>query len=351
MCRLSFSSFVALAAVLTLRIGTSSLAPAQETPPAAAPATSTAGAASAAQPTIYPIAIFPFSERGKEVTDQGGKVTDILFAQLVANPDIYLVEREELKKLLQEMTISAAGLTDPKQTTQVGQLTGAKILVTGSVFQVGDKTYVVAKLIGTETSRVFGASAKGNTSDNLDGIVEALAGSIAAELKTHGGQLVPAPVRVEDRVAAMIAELGKDTPRPTVYIDASERHIGQPVPHVPDPAIETELAKICQEAGFTVIDRQKGDKHDADILLIGEGFSQFAALHETFTSVRARVELKAVDRKTGQLLAVDRQTAVSVDLSELVASKAALQDATVRLACRLLPAMLKTKAADEKKDK
>ena len=115
--------------------------------------------------------------------------------------------------------------------------------------------------------------------------------------------------------------------------------------------METELANICNEVGFKVIDRQNGTKGDADILLIGSGFSQFAARHGNFNSVKARVELKAIDRKTGRVLASDRQTAVNVDLAELVASKAALQDATARLACRVLPAMLKTQASEEKNDK
>jgi ribosomal protein L14 len=54
-------------------------------------------------------------------------------------------------------------------------------------------------------------------------------------------------------------------------------------------------------------------------------------------SVRARVEVKVVDRKTGRVIAVDRQTALVVDLSEQVAGKAALQAAAADLAERLLP--------------
>lgn len=327
MSRQSLSSVASIVAIAMLVVGAS--AHAQEAKdPAEAP------------PPVYPIAIFQFQERGKESVDMGSKVTDILFAQLVANPEVYLVEREELKKILQELEVSAAGLTDPKQSTQIGQLTGAKILITGSVFQVADKTYVVAKLIGTESSRVIGASAKGSVNDALDSIVEQLAKSVTAELKKDGGQLVPAPVTVPDRVAALAHELEKYPQRPAVYIEVAERHVGQAVI---DPAVETELSKICLDLGFKV-----GDKNDADILLIGEGFSQFGARHGNFNSVKARVELKALDRKTGRLLAVDRQTAVSVDLAELVASKSALQDATVRIASRLLPTMLKTVASEEK---
>ena len=59
----------------------------------------------------------------------------------------------------------------------------------------------------------------------------------------------------------------------------------------------------------------------------GEAFSEFAGRHGDLVSVKARVEVKAVDRKTGKVLAVDRQTAVAVDLAEQVAGKTALQEA------------------------
>jgi hypothetical protein len=49
------------------------------------------------------------------------------------------------------------------------------------------------------------------------------------------------------------------------------------------------------------------------------------------------VELKAVDRQTGKVIAVDRQTVLAVDLSEQIAGKAALQAAAADLAERMLP--------------
>jgi curli biogenesis system outer membrane secretion channel CsgG len=336
---------VRLAAIAMLVAGAGTWARAEDTPlsPGQPPQP-----AAASQPLIYPLAILPFTERGKEVADQGGKCTDMLFASLAANPDVYLVEREDLKKLLEEMELSAAGLTDSKNSTQIGQLTGAKILVAGSIFQAGNNIYVVAKLIGTETSRVVGASAKGKISDDLDSIVGVLAKEVVSELKKQGGLLIPPPLALEDRIAVLEKALGKGTPRGKIYIDVAERHVGQAVS---DPAVETELARICDQLGFTVIDRKQGLKADADILLVGEGFSQFATRHGNFTSVKARVELKAVDPKTGRVLATDRQTAVTADLAELIASKAALEDATGRLASRLLPAMMMPKTSPDPKAK
>jgi len=112
-------------------------------------------------PAVYPMAIFPFVERGSCVKGYGEKAADILFAKLAARSELILVERAEIKRILGETELNLSGIVTPAQATKVGKLTGAKILLTGSVFEVDKKLYVVAKIIGTETSRVLGKSVVG----------------------------------------------------------------------------------------------------------------------------------------------------------------------------------------------
>ena len=90
-----------------------------------------------------------------------------------------------------------------------------------------------------------------------------------------------------------------------------------------------------------MIDSCEGNRKKADLWLIGEGFSEFAARHGNLVSVKARLELKAVDAATGQVLAIDRQTSVEVDLTEQIAAKAALQGAAADIAERILPKLVK----------
>lgn len=295
---------------------------------------------------VYPVAILPFQER-QDANGLGAQVTDLLFAELVVNPNMYLVEREDIKKLFDEQELNLSGLVNPAQATQVGYLTGAKIIVTGSVLIVGDKLYLVAKIIGTETSRVLGASAKGKADDDVDGLVEDLAEAVSETILEQAKKLVAKPVTHEDHIASITEALG-DGKRPSVWIDVTERHVGQATI---DPASETELALICKETGFDVIDREEGNRNDADVLLIGEGFSQFAARHGNLISVKARLELKALDRKTGKVLAIDRQVSVDVDLAEQIAGKSALQNAAATIAGRLLPKIVTPAKKKKKKNK
>lgn len=296
--------------------------------------------------TVYPIAVFPFQERGEDAKGLGSQASDLMFANLVSEPELYLVERADLKKLIEEQELGASGLVKPGQAAEIGQLTGAKILVTGSVLQVGEKLYVVGKVIGTETSRVLGASVKGNIEDDLDELVEALSKKVSETIFERAEDLVAEPTPRVDRIAAIKKKLGK-AKLPRVKITVSERHVGN---STLDPAAETELVAICKELGFDVID-SSGKSSDADILLSGEGFSQFASRHGNLVSVKARVELKALNPESGQVIAVDRQTSVAVDLAEQIAGKAALQDAATSLAARLLPKLVDSKSNPRKKSK
>jgi TolB-like protein len=285
-------------------------------------------------PQVYPAALLPFQERGRDAKDEGSKVTDLLFAQLAAEPSLVLVDRADIAKLLAEQEVSLSGLVNPQQATKVGQLTGAKLLITGSVLQVDNTVYLIAKIIGTETSRVVGASVKGNVRDDLGTLVASLAKEITKTVAQRADDLVVKPLSREDRIAALKKKLG-DGKRPAVSVHIAERHVAAIV--LIDPAAETEVAMSCKETGFKLIDPKEGLKKAVDVRIEGEAISEIATRIGNLISVKARLEVKAIDEATGQIVAVDRQTTVAVDLTEQIAAKTALQEAGAEVAERLLP--------------
>jgi len=283
--------------------------------------------------SVYPLAIFPFQVRGQTLGLVGTEISDILFAHMIKYPDLYLVEREELSKIFDEQQIGLSGIVDSETAVKVGRLTGAKLLIAGSALDVSGKTYLVAKIISAETSRVLGASVKGEVGTELDKLTEELAEKIVETIREHAKDLVPKrPVR-EDRLTALKKQM-QDRVRPSVFIGIQEQHMGR---LVIDPAAETELSIFCKELGFTVIDSKLGSPADADILLLGEGMSEFSARHANLISTKARLEVKAIARETGQVIAIDREVTLGVDLTEQIGAKHALQEAAANIATRLLP--------------
>ncbi|MFN0198964.1 MAG: CsgG/HfaB family protein [Planctomycetaceae bacterium] len=282
---------------------------------------------------VYPTAIITFEERGSNVKEMGLQVSDLLFAELAANEALFLVDRAEFAKTLAEQSLNVTGAVKADQAIQVGQLTGAQLLVTGSVLQADKKLYLVAKIIGTETSRVLGASVNGKASDELGPLVAELAKKISTLIEDDAEKLVARKVEKRDRIDFIREQLGEKE-LPSLWIEVSERHVGVPTS---DPAVQTELESICKALDFDVIDTETKTQGAADIVITGEGFSELAGRLEGLVSVKARVELKIVDRQTGKVLASDRQTTVVVDSSEQIAGKAALQEAAAKLAERMLP--------------
>lgn len=289
----------------------------------------------AAADEVYPAAVLTFQERGAGVKGYGGKAVDVLFATLSADANLVLVERAELDKAISEQQLNLSGLVKADEAAQIGQLTGAKILITGSVTEVDTTIYLVSKLIGTETGRVLGVTVKGKVDDEFGPLVEKLGEQISATIGKQSSKLVAKRVNPADRLAKLKEKL-KEGEKPSVSITVSERHVGQPTI---DPAAQTEMSHFCEETGFTVIDGKS--KKMPDVVISGEGFSEMQGRVGNLASVKARVEIKAVDRKTGKVLASDRQTAIAVDLGEQVAGKTALQEAAAQIAERLLPKLVK----------
>jgi hypothetical protein len=283
---------------------------------------------------VLTVAVFDFESKDEAVRDFGPKVATLLNANLSASPNVITVERAELDKALGEQELGLSGTVSPDTAAKVGQLTGAKVLVTGRVFKVENQTFIVAKVIGTETSRVYGEMVQGGASDSIVNLSSKLAEKISDVVAEKGATLVAKVLTREDRIAKIKQALG-DKKLPVVVVKFSEHHYG---PHIIDPAAETELTILLQQCGFKVADGDAKEKPDVEIS--GEAFSAYGMQKGNLISCKSRIEIKVSEVATGKLLFVDRQTSVGVDIAEQTAAKTALENATDTLAERLLPKLV-----------
>jgi hypothetical protein len=287
--------------------------------------------ARAADPDDLTVAVFDFESQSEDTPDLGKQISTLVDASLSAEPNIITVERAELEKALSEQEYGLSGTVTQDSAAKVGNLTGAKVLVTGRVFDANDQRIIVAKVIGTETSRVYGEMVEGPAAGSIVDLSSALAKKIADVVSDKGETLVAKVESRDDRIAKIKQEL-EDKKLPVVSVKITEQHIEE---FVIDPAAETELSLILQQCGFTVVDELSTNK--PDVAITGEAFSEFGMQKGNLKSCRARIEIKVRDVASGNIIAVDRQTSVAVDIAELIAAKTALQNGADELAERLLP--------------
>lgn len=294
------------------------------------PATAQPGAAA-------PMSVAAFDP---ETADPGlksetGNIAVLLTTYLAGEPGVMLVERQQLDSVLGEQSLGASGLVGSAGAARVGQLTGAKVLVLSRVFTQGRDLVIVSKVIGSETGRVFAATATLPAASKRAEALKAFATQLAGTVEKHASELVAPPEGGTERLGRL-AKLVAGQKLPTVSVSISEQHLAR---RVTDPAAETEVAKTLGELGFVLY--VPGAPTEPEYRIIGEAFSEPALRRGDFVSSRARVEIKVVESATGRILLQDRQTEIAVDLAEAVAAKTALQKAGCVLADRIVAALAK----------
>jgi len=349
------SALLAMAGVVAASAGLWGAEAPSAGPPAAAPA-APAGAAPTpkAEPAAVTLAVLDYEAAAPGNPELGVQMAEILTARLSVEDGLSLVERARLGQVMKEQHLILVGLADPQQAATIGKLVGAKLLVMGKAFLMDGKLMIVTKVVGVETGLVKGTLRSVEQSKPLSDAVAMLAEDVAALVRKDAARLLPAGTKLEDPVAGIRAELG-DRPRPSVAVVIPEQHRTRVVI---DPAVETEIKRLLVSCGFRVMDAGRNDLadwakdmahgkkapwpsalRDADLVVVGEAFSEFAVRTGDLVTCAARAEVNLISRHTGEVLLADRDTERAVDLAEAIAGKTALQKAGRRLGlavCRRL---------------
>jgi hypothetical protein len=71
---------------------------------------------------------------------------------------VRVVDRQNIAKIVTEYEFQASDLTDESTAVEIGKLSGADIIVIGSISYVGKQYYLNIKLISVETAEIIGSS-------------------------------------------------------------------------------------------------------------------------------------------------------------------------------------------------
>jgi len=269
------------------------------------------------EPKPITMAVLDFESSGEKLKGMGPDVARLLAAKLSASPSVLLVERQEIEKLLGEIELGRGGAVAADSAAKAGQMLGAQTLVTGRLFEVSGSYYVVAKVMGVETSRVYGETAVFKNEDGLNAAVDDLCKKIDTLAREKGATFL-AKVETEDEFLARMQGLIKGRALPVLGVSVTEQHFGA---QVPDPAVQTEICRIYQKLGGKI----SGEEKAAKAWIKGEAFSERGMQRGNLIACRARVEITIL--RSGEAPVYDRQTSAVVGLGEMTTGKEALEKA------------------------
>ncbi|KLO23494.1 MULTISPECIES: DUF5683 domain-containing protein [unclassified Marinitoga] len=97
------------------------------------------------------IGILPFEADSEETSVL---LSDIYAYYLKIN-NIPIVDRKELQKIIEEIKLSMTGIVNEKNSSKIGELSGADLLLTGNMNKLGDVYFITVKLIDVASSETL----------------------------------------------------------------------------------------------------------------------------------------------------------------------------------------------------
>lgn len=154
---------------------------------AAVAGTLSAGVLSA-QDTRPGIAVLPFNNGGsygQEAEDYAALevgMQQMLTTEFAMNGQLRVVDRSQIRSLLEEQDLGASGRVDAATAARIGKLVGARYMVMGGFVDTYGTMRLDIQIVNTETSEIVKASSSTFKREELARAVVGAAGKITSDL-------------------------------------------------------------------------------------------------------------------------------------------------------------------------
>lgn len=136
------------------------------------------------------VAVIDFEQKATQELQgkQAGEiVAEWLVTSLVRTGRFDVVERAQLQKILKEQQLGMTGMISQDTAAKVGELLGVKVIISGSVIQVGNTVEVNARLINVEDGSILKAEKiSGPGLEAIERMMDSLAEAIKGEFPLEG---------------------------------------------------------------------------------------------------------------------------------------------------------------------
>jgi len=105
------------------------------------------------------IAVLDFDIHGEDIIDgvDGSIISQWLITSLVKQGRCDIVERQFVRKIIEEQKLSSTGLVDEKTSSRLGKMLGAKIIISGTVMEFNNSIEINTRIVNAETASIMSA--------------------------------------------------------------------------------------------------------------------------------------------------------------------------------------------------
>ena len=143
-------------------------------------------AAQAAKPTVA-IMYFNNNVFSKDARDYDGLmkgVPDFLVSEMSSNPNIRVIERDQVQKLIDEQKLTSGGQVDRETAVKVGKLLGAQHMIFGGFTADPKGNFRIdARAVNVETGAIEYTDRVQDHADNVLALIGQLAGRLNSGLR------------------------------------------------------------------------------------------------------------------------------------------------------------------------
>lgn len=243
------------------------------------------------------IAVLDFDLCGDTFTtdELGSMVAEWFVTSLVKDGRFEVVERALLQKILAEQQLGTTGVIDDSSASKIGKILGVKIVVTGSVLNLGKKMEINSRMINVEDGTIDTAeNIKCSAGADLQKVVEDLTGKIVKNFPLTG-------YVVKKDKSTVIIDLGKGAgvhPGMDFFVFKE----GNPIKH-PKTGEVLDIEQV--HTGHIKISQIHGNVAEAAILKEEAGGIEYGQLVKSIqskkmNSARSLAETNVDSKKTGE---------------------------------------------------
>lgn len=132
------------------------------------------------------VAILPFKNNStnREYDAFSKNLADLISVKLSSSKRLKVVERQEINRIIEEITISQSGITEQNTVLEIGKMLGANIMGFGSFTTLGEKVILTLRLVKVETGEIIGGVNERNDNIlNIDILAENTANKVLASIE------------------------------------------------------------------------------------------------------------------------------------------------------------------------